>query len=506
MRKLSWKLLLVSGVLFVGSIVHASGLEDRLWHEVSSKHFTLYSLLPVTDATELLHNLELLRAAIPALTNIEITESPIKTVIISVESAPDLRKLGVSNRTLGLFASGKRENLILVRDSKFSEDAATILHEYVHYLSRSGRVQAYPVWFAEGFAEYFSSAVLNGDSFEVGRFPSMRRRSFHNCHWLSAADLISGKGRGHCMFYASAWAAVHYLQTYPDHADHFADYLRRIEQQEDSVDAFREAFGINITTFNSRLKRYVRKGDFDYIGLSADELLRDFETKSRSVSREEISHLLGNAALRLNQLQQARAWYEVAVEDAALAGRARAGLGNVATSLERHADAEAHFNAAYRLSPDDPIVLLDIGRYWLTRARLEKDESLRDGHLVTARKYIGKSWQIDDSKPETYALYGRSFLLQRDHAKAIDTLEAANRLLPSNLGIRIELAGAYVHTNRLDEADVLTRSVKAWAHPAGKLVTMAETLMVQIDEARAAVSSAAEPDAKSEPLSASERL
>lgn len=475
----------VSGLLMCLGLHTASAakLENQAWIEITSNNFSMYSTLEEREATELLYNVELLRAAVPVLTNIEPAEASVPTIIISVKSAVDFRKLGIGNRFLGLFGQGLRQNHMLVRDSKFQDGSSTLLHEYVHYITRNGRAQNYPRWFTEGFAEYFSSAQLNEGNYEVGRFPHMRRRSFRDCDWMPTKRIIGDTGQGGCMFYAGSWATVHYIQTLPDHATMMADYLRRTEAGEDRVEAFVEAFGTDIAAFNRRIKDYVKKGKFSYISLKAGELLDNFKIAVRPVFKEEMSLILAEAALRLAEYKQARTWFEIAGTDEQFAARAQSGIGKVYQAQDDFAAAEEYFNRAYEMGPDDVEVLIDLGRYWTARAGQLKgeDKDKRDHYLKAARKYIGKSWKLDDTRPETYAAFGRSYMVQKAFEQSVDTLEAANRLLPSNSGVRLSLATSYFELGRHEEAKSHAQAVRAWSHGGSSMRESADKLLTKIN-------------------------
>ncbi len=152
-----------------------------------------------------------------------------------MKKATELRKFGINNRTTGVYQAGLRNNLILLRNSKFLDSNHTILHEYIHFLTRNGSTRNYPRWFSEGFAEYFGTATLNEGGFEIGRFPVDRLRSFRNCDWVAIKWIILDSRRSGCMFYPESWALVHYIQTLPDQSKMMNDYLQRIEKGEDNV-------------------------------------------------------------------------------------------------------------------------------------------------------------------------------------------------------------------------------------------------------------------------------
>jgi len=134
------------------------------------------------------------------------------------------------------------------------------------------------------------------------------------------------------------------------------------------------------------------------------------------------------------------------------------------------------------LAPDDPYTQLDAAEYWHDRARQSPDEGVNLEYLDRARSHYLKAWQLDDSIPEVYAMYGQTFLDEgQNHTRAIEMLETAIELLPSNLDIRVMLAQAFAGAGREQEAIKEARSVLAWSHAGGHAGEQAEELLSELE-------------------------
>lgn len=465
------KLIFISLVLLTIPVYAAKALVDRQWIEVKTENFRVRSVLTEEQTVKLVRDLELMRAAVPLITNAQQTETVIPTDIFVVNGIGDFRKIGISTDAVGVFRPGIRRNLIVIRQHGRFDETSVMQHEYTHFLMRNQGTQVYPRWYDEGFSEYFSSAVLNGDQYEVGRFPSHSRSQFKRCGWVFISRIINPQitskeaGRNYgCMFYPESWALVHYIQTLENHADKTSDYLKRVESGENSIPAFEAAFGASMDDINLALKRYVRAGKFNYISLAADELLPNFAPTTQILSRTEAALNLGNIALTSGELKQAHKWYNIAKEDPLFVARATAGIADAYKFDDDFISAQPLFEQAYELAPNDLQVILDVGEFWHSRAREEKDTATRDSYLKTARKYYGKAWKLNDMLPEVYAMYGDAFVLQGAYERALDSLETANYLLPSSISIKIDLAAAYAGVGRYDEAEQQLNSVIAWSH------------------------------------------
>lgn len=478
--------------LFIAAspISFGKDLADRDWVEVRSDNFRVRSVLGREKAVDLVHSLELLHATVPVLTNAQSAHSPIPTEIFVLRSG-DTAKLGVDRNVAGLFMPGLRSNVIVVRDTTGVRETSTIQHEYVHFLLRNQTRLRYPRWFDEGFAEYLSATRLTRGKFQVGRVPEERAANLKYSNWIAMRKIISDErydkltAEGKSMFYAEAWALVHFLQTRQleghDFVEPFADYLRRVDAGEGDVEAFEAAFGMTAREINRKVKKYLERGRFKGFELDADKLLPDFAPEVLDLSRAEAALGLAQLALRMGELDLAEGWYTVALDDERLRAHAEAGLGDVWKFRGNMENAKPHFDTALALAPEDPHIQLDVAEFWHARVHRDEDAATREASLRNARSHYVKAWKLNDQLPETYAMYGQTYLLPgQDHAKAIEMLEEAEYLLPSSLEIRLMLAEAYLGTGRDEDAANAARSVVAWSHNESRMSAKAREILQQL--------------------------
>lgn len=122
-------------------------------------------------------------------------------------------------RPLGGYWSGTYGHHIAIRaDAPREERLRRLLHEIAHFATHLSHRKP-PRWLDEGLSEIWESAVIEGDSIEVGR-PVVRhvRALRSGRHWIPIAQLVSAtEGPGDStatrapMFYAQSWALAHYL-------------------------------------------------------------------------------------------------------------------------------------------------------------------------------------------------------------------------------------------------------------------------------------------------------
>jgi len=481
--------LLALGLLIVASYP-ASGkeLEDREWIEVRTPNFQIRSVLSEKDSIELVRHLEMFRVAVSIVTNISRLDSPIPTEIYALRGKSDFKSLGINPNSAGTFRSGLRKNLIIIRNLSGKEEIPLIMHEYVHFLLRNHGSANYPRWYDEGFAEYLSAASMRAGKFEVGGVPKIRSRRLSRSRWIPLRKILSPEDYGawskehKLMFYAEAWALVHYLQNRPDRGTSFGQDMSRYIELVDSgmgdIEAFEEAFMITPEDLDRQVKRYL-KGGLPSFRWPIDKLLPSFEPDVISLSREQISLALGQTALRLGEVGSAKHWFTIAATDELSRPRAEAGLGRI---LEVGGDFEAaqpHFELAVALAPSDPYCQLDIAYYWYLRARRSDESGDRETYLARAREHYVKAWKLDDSIPETYARYGDTFVTEgRRYDYAIELLEQAESILPSSITVRMYLARAYFKADRKEDAVAAASSVLAWSHDESAIAKAARAILI----------------------------
>jgi tetratricopeptide (TPR) repeat protein len=386
---------------------------------------------------------------------------------------------------------GMRENTIVLRDVRGMNEASIIMHEYVHFLVRNHGSLQYPKWYDEGFAEYLSAARVQRKNFEIGLVPEGRMNSLQYSIWIPIRQIISPEGydkwsrERQAMFYAEAWALVHYLQNQPDRQNSFIEdmlqYIDFIESGKGDIESFEEAFGISAKNLNKEVKRYLKKGQFTYFKIDADQLLPTFNPTVTRLTKEQASLALGQLALRNGKLDKAEHLFSIASVDGPTQPRAVAGLGD---TLKFRGDFEAalpYFKRAVALAPEDPYCQLDLAEYWHDLSTRTEEADERSEHLKSAREHYMAAWQLDESAPETYAMYGKTFLDEGyRYDKAIEMLEEAQNLLPSSLDIRLMLAKAYLEVDRLEDAIEATLSVLAWSHSESGTAKQAQDLLIRL--------------------------
>ena len=484
-----WLMLIV--LALVNSPASAK-LEKMEWIEVSSPNFVVKSRLSEKRTLEVISNLELVRQVVLRLIGSKPDAAPIPLEILLLKNRTEFREFFKGEFIVGQFVPGIRRNLIVMRSDRGSRDQAIIQHEYMHYLIRNHSQLIYPKWFDEGFAELMGSTYVSRGRVVIGDIPKDRRADLQHGVWIEFKKILTAKDykdwpvARKMMFYAESWAAVHYLQFARPKRNIQADLFKYLSllESDGPLDAFREAFDLEPIGFELVLKQYLHRRIMQAHTLLKDSFVTEYEPRTRSIPPAEIATMLGQVALQLNQLPDARRYFDYAIELDPERGPAYAGLGDLQKFESNFAAALPLFEKARKLSAADPLVALDEGEYWFDRAKASESDEDRKRFLEKAEKISLLAWKMDDTIPEVYWLNGSILLLLGNQAeKAIGMFNYASSLMPSDLRIRLSLAEALHQDRRSLEALQLALSVVSWSHEDSDLRPIAEALVRSIQSA-----------------------
>ena len=486
-------LVVASIMLLTINVAFGKGAADRDWIEVRTSNFRVFSALNEKKTIELARYLEMFRVAIAIITNISSTEARIPTNIVVFRNSKDFVEAGGNSDTVGIFLTDLRANTMVMLSSRMAE-TTVILHEYEHFLLHNNNSLHYPKWFDEGFAEYLSAVRTRRGEFDIGLPPSRLTNWLNFEAWLSIEKILSPDGYEKWRdekvfsFYAQSWLLVHYLMNRPEKGPEFTQdmsrYLDLMESGSGSVESFEKAFGLSAKQLRKEVKRYFRINRYRYIKFKAENLIPNFAPDVIALTKPQSALRLGQLALRLEEWEKASEWFAMATASKVTRPRAEAGLGRLQKKKGDLDAARIHFEKAVFLAPEDPYSHLEIAKYWHSRARDIADVNERSNSLQLARRAYTAAWKLDDSIPEVYAMFGQTYSMDgSDYAKAVEMLEEAQYLLPSNLGIRLMLAEAYAGANRRNDALKAARSVLAWSHKEGEAAARAKKLVAALETA-----------------------
>ena len=443
-----------------GLIGCAKPLYQAEWLTVTSPRFEILSTMTAEETKDLARELERFHALIYRVTNAKDVEAPIPTKIFAFRRRSEVNRY-IDKKFIGMFRPGVRDNQILL--SKYSRRRAAsdvIFHEYVHFVVRNGTSRVLPMWYDEGFAEFLSTAEVRDDRMAIGIVPKARVPSFKFGKWLSMDRVISSRSysefssESQHMFYAEAWALVHYLTLGRiDRANTPRDldgYMLRIENGLTPRVAFENAFGESIDAVDRKIRTWLRKRKWNIVGIELSDLEYDrTEPTVRIPSRVFVATSLGELSLRSRNPKAAEDSFVAAISLDPSQSRAHAGLGHSLKLQDRWDEAEPHFRRAVDLDPNDPLNLIDLAEYLHDLAVKGKRPGRRRDLLLEARRLFIRSLEMNRMNPEAWSQLGWTYLAVGDQpAKGVEIVEMAFRMLPSSARLASLLADAYVATDQ----------------------------------------------------------
>jgi len=245
--------------LLSATVAHAE------WLKAETDHFIVYGDTSEASLRRYARKVErfdaLLRTYYPIQTEYEIP----KLEIFMADGRRDMNQVspGISEGVAGYY-SPNSGRIYAVVDTRSRMGDVVVYHEYAHHFMFQMRANAYPSWFVEGFAEYYSTADVDEDHIQFGLHNPGRMNSLTvgGNTWADMEDVLkwrltaSGRYPAH-LYYAQAWAMTHYFMSTPERTQMLGRYLAGVVGGEDSVVAMQTATGRTPDELQSDIRRYL---------------------------------------------------------------------------------------------------------------------------------------------------------------------------------------------------------------------------------------------------------
>lgn len=360
-------------------------------------------------------------------------------------------------------------------------DARTILfHEYAHHCMFANVKTIYPAWYVEGFAEYFSTAMISPEGAQIGMMTRGRAQWLLAGRWmpiekfLKAAPLSLDNTDG-AQFYAQAWLVTHLLVNRPERSAGFARYVTALMKGGDAIDAFEPAFGLSPQAFDRELKAY----NYSSLAFAKVNSVRADPATPMTVTR--LSPAVDNVLMPASFLMHV-------------------------PTTKSAADSVAAIRKEAKAFPDDPIVghamaFADIWYGDLAAARSRLDALLQaptaqTHHLSglcdlrrayaaddkdlfeTARAGFVRAYELDNTRASSLFRYAECAVAQTGKAdtETTNVLVGAYRLTPQVEPVGLMAAQALMENGRFAEAAMVLRPLAANAH-GGELTEMTRKML-----------------------------
>lgn len=460
------------------------GSASAKWLEITSDNFIFVGDVKEEDARKLISDLEIYRATILALTNVEARNEVRPVRIYGARSTSKVKDLtGISNVS-GVYTTSDDGPVFImemangVDPGDWSRNVA--LHEYAHHVINSFLEDYIPLWYNEGFAEYLASFVYEDGIVTLGLPASRFGETLSEEAWIDEKQVFSAvtsypdfKGAAYLqsvrmqLFYGMSWLAVHYIQNHPEVSAGFPDYIARINAGEDPTEAFEQGFGMTQKEFEDLLQSYWRADQFPIVRFTYDSAplvnsleareISDIEADKASIAARTVFARGGDSRESFRRkLRSDIEKLEKKIPGDLVLMHAKKHLALVEGDHDRSVEIG---ESAVASAPGDPAALLILADAYFHRYFAEKKLSERDPeNLRKAREYFGQVLQpdMDPTNPTANTHYVSSFAHERAEPddlalQAVEFVSRYHRNLRA-LDTHLEIAQVLLLAGREQEA------------------------------------------------------
>lgn len=453
------------------------------WLSVRSKNFTLVGNAGEKDVRRVGTKLEQFRETFRQLfprANFNTTKPNIVVVFKNQKDYRPFKPVRADGKIddwiAGYFQPGEDANYItLSTERESSSTYRTIFHEYVHFIvdNNFGKATVAP-WFNEGLAEYYETFTLENDQkamlgnlnenhlFLLQQQKLIPLETFFRIDYYS---LHNQGNHGKTIFYAQAWALMHYLQQGNKGARRaqLGKFINLIINNKPPKEAFQEAFQTDYATMEKELRDYVNQRSFTGTVVTLkDKLTFDAEMKTAALNEAESTAYLGDLLLHTNRLEDASKMLRQAIALDDKNTMAHSSLGMALVRQNKFDEAKQHLEKAVGLNSKNYLPHFYYA-YALSREEMDSSNFVRSYPADKAdkmRQSLMKAIELNPSFAETYRLYAFINLVNNTQLDdAVAALDRGLQLEPGNQQLALDKSQIFMRQEKFDEARRLAKKV-----------------------------------------------
>lgn len=458
-----------------------SGSAQAKWQVARSDHFIVYSgggTAQLRDFADKLERFDFLLRQLTRVTD-EDGINPVKIFLVAnIDSVSRLKGGNVA----GFYSASEQSGFAVVPRSagvsQFDLQADEILfHEYAHHFMLHHLPYAYPAWYVEGFAEYYSTTEFrpNGEIW-VGRVPMARARDLAWLTLFPVRDLLESRtdetkeGRDRARYYATSWLLAHYFRNDEKRSKEFSAYLRAIGEGK-SGEALEAVFDGGASALETDLQKYWKRNRFPYNRYAVKQqpqftiVIEPLPEEQEALIHEEIETiccLKSEPPTRLlDDVRGAARRYPASAYANALLAELELKAGNDDASL-------VAAERAISIDSTNSRALLSKARVLMERASATDDGAAAETLWKEALRSIVSANRGNPDDPAPLAEYYRYHMRRglKIPEIAYDGLDKAFSLLPQSPDLRFLTSAAYASLMEFDAAYELLGPLANSPHPS----------------------------------------
>ncbi len=290
----------------VPSLWLATAPAHAAWNQARSRHFIVYSDGSAKELRSFAEKLEKFDFLLRKVTDTLDDEPGAPVIVYTVRGSGIVAKLAGRPNIAGYYNDSRRNGYAVVgreqKDGKFDLGAEEILfHEYAHHFMLHYFPAAYPAWYIEGFAEFYSVIKFTRDNaIDFGHPPLSRAYGLVVMRPMPVQQLFTGNTeRMNAVdmdrYYGTAWLLTHMFRYNPVRREEFDTYLNdTVKGKAKDAESY---FAGGFAALDKELRAYLSKR------LSASRLTPQ-EMPQVSISLSPVE--AGQSALMMLDLQNMR--------------------------------------------------------------------------------------------------------------------------------------------------------------------------------------------------------
>lgn len=465
-------------ILLVFCLSSAAASAKDQWLKVRSKNFQLIGNAAEIDirqvATKLEQFREVFRRIFPKF-NFESTV-PTSVVVFSDEqffrNYKPLNAGGQPNDWVaGFFQKGDDANYMALSCENIKQgNYQTIFHEYVHFLINNdiGRSNV-PPWFNEGLAEYYEQFSIENDRrVKLGglnaahlkllqQYPLIPLDKFFNTDYYT----LQQQGRdGAGLFYAQAWALMHYIMLGGSGGDEknaqlnvFIDLLLT---GKPAREAFEQAFQTDYAAMETELKKYIAQKSFQSsVTVLSEKLVFNSEMQTSPVSEADAKAILGDLLFHIKRTDDAETQLKEALALNPDSSLANASLGLIKAQQNKFSEAKTYLEKAVNLDETNYLVYFQYA-YAMSRDGMTDSGFVNEYSIDQADKMraaLARAIALNPGFSESYALYAFIGIVRNERIdEAVSYLDKALKIAPGNQWYQLRSAELFMRKEDFSDA------------------------------------------------------
>lgn len=429
------------------------------WREASSRHFLVYSEGSEQSVREFATKLEKFDKAMRLLLGFQDEEvgPGNRVTVFVVDNLSAVRRLArAKGSDIAGFYSGRAGTSIAVvprvsgSGSETDLPPATILlHEYSHHLMLENAAAAYPAWFREGFAEFYSTARFEKDGrIGFGAAANHRGWGLIGMSPLPIELLFDptrrklNEAEWEATIYGRGWLLTHYLTFERSRRGQLEAYLQAINGGKGSLEAARSVFG-DLKVLDRELKAYLNRRMIPYLPMKAEALtIRPVTLRTLRPGESAIMDLRIRSRVGVNKQDAAQVARDMRKAAAPWPNDPAVQAALAEAEFDAGSFDAAEAAAARAIAADPKNVDALTYRAMTAFERAKSSAASGEAGWKAVRGLIGQANRADPNDPRPLILYYRTFAEQgiAPSKLAVDGLLQAFALAPQDVGLRMNAA------------------------------------------------------------------